>query len=187
MEDKWPCYNRTAQHSPWPTRRDIDVYHCSATWASWRQSSSANRLFVNSLFRHTTKETSKLCITGPLWRESTSDRWIPLIKGPWRHHVLGPDFLLHLSGYDLSHRTFLSTVFLFIAGSWYRDQWRKPWWLTIYIYIYIYIIYTYIQVWPKFYPWSCRAMCNIVLYCTAIYREYKVRIHGFIFKLYVIR
>ena len=28
-----------------------------------------------------TKETSKLCITGPLWEELTNHRWIPLTKG----------------------------------------------------------------------------------------------------------
>ena len=36
----------------------------------------------NSLFRLTTKKISELHITDPLWGESTSDWWIPLIKGP---------------------------------------------------------------------------------------------------------
>ena len=35
----------------------------------------------SSLHRLTSKETSKLYITGPLWGESTGDRWIPLTKG----------------------------------------------------------------------------------------------------------
>ena len=33
-----------------------------------------------NFFRPTTKETSKFTITGPLWRESPCDRWIPLTK-----------------------------------------------------------------------------------------------------------
>ena len=37
--------------------------------------------FFNSLNRLTTKIISKSSITGPLWGESTSDRWIPLTKG----------------------------------------------------------------------------------------------------------
>ena len=35
----------------------------------------------NCLLRLTAKNTSKLCITGPLWWRFTSDQWIPLIKG----------------------------------------------------------------------------------------------------------
>ena len=35
-----------------------------------------------SLSRQTTKETSRICIIGLLWRESTHDWWIPLTKGP---------------------------------------------------------------------------------------------------------
>ena len=35
----------------------------------------------NSLLRLTSKKTSRIHITGPLWRESTSDQWIPLTKG----------------------------------------------------------------------------------------------------------
>ena len=39
--------------------------------------------FFNSLVRLTAKKSSKLCITGHLWRESTGDQWIFLIKGQW--------------------------------------------------------------------------------------------------------
>ena len=37
----------------------------------------------NALFRLTIKTSPKLSITGPLWGESTGDRWIPLTKGQW--------------------------------------------------------------------------------------------------------
>ena len=55
-------------------------------------SSQYDRLF-NSLLWLTTKKTSKVTVTGLLWRESTSDRWIstqrPVYYGkfsmPWRH------------------------------------------------------------------------------------------------------
>ena len=43
--------------------------------------SLATGMFVQHLFRLTTKETSKLHITGPLSGESTGDQWIPLTKG----------------------------------------------------------------------------------------------------------
>ena len=39
------------------------------------------QLFVQQLIQVNTMEPSKLHITGPLWRESTSDWWIPLTKG----------------------------------------------------------------------------------------------------------
>ena len=37
--------------------------------------------FFNKLVRLVSQKTSKLPIAGPLWEESTDDRWIPLIKG----------------------------------------------------------------------------------------------------------
>ena len=59
-----------------------------------------NNLFTlhclfSSLFRLTPKEISKLRSTGPLWGESTSDRWFPSqrvrraesVSMAWRHHV----------------------------------------------------------------------------------------------------
>ena len=51
----------------------------------WKVSLSIKSLLLdcysNSLFRVMTKKSSKVRITGPLWRESTSDWWIPLTKG----------------------------------------------------------------------------------------------------------
>ena len=35
----------------------------------------------NNFSSVTAEKTSKLCITGPLWMESTGDRWIPSTKG----------------------------------------------------------------------------------------------------------
>ena len=48
----------------------------------------------NSLFKLTSKETSKACVTGLLWGKSMGDRWIPITKGSnvenvsmcWHHH-----------------------------------------------------------------------------------------------------
>ena len=37
--------------------------------------------WLNWLFRLTSKEISKIRITGPFWGESTGHRWIPLTKG----------------------------------------------------------------------------------------------------------
>ena len=39
---------------------------------------------LNSLFLDNTKENFKACIAGPMWGESSGDRWIPLTKGQWR-------------------------------------------------------------------------------------------------------
>ena len=39
------------------------------------------KCLFNSLLGASIKGTSKIRITGPLWRESTGDRWIPLTKG----------------------------------------------------------------------------------------------------------
>ena len=38
---------------------------------------------LNRLFRRRSKKTSKPRVTGPLWGESTGDRWIPLAKGQY--------------------------------------------------------------------------------------------------------
>ena len=42
--------------------------------------SPAIRRYINSLFRLTKNKSSMLCITGNLWRETISNRWIPHTK-----------------------------------------------------------------------------------------------------------
>ena len=56
-------------------------HYSDDTWVSLRLKSPSTRRFVQHVFQTNTKETSKLCITGPLWGESTGYRWIPLTKG----------------------------------------------------------------------------------------------------------
>ena len=67
--------------------------HICDTWPRWIKSCDVtchwrhtnvqvfriigNLTLFNGLFRETAKESSKFCITGPLWGESTGDRWIP--------------------------------------------------------------------------------------------------------------
>ena len=48
---------------------------------TYRLLSPAHRLFVQQFVQATIKEPSKLRVTGPLWGESTGDRWIPITKG----------------------------------------------------------------------------------------------------------
>ena len=48
---------------------------------AWRLKLSATSLLFNGSFKGTSKKTSQLCTAGPLWGESTGDRWIPLTKG----------------------------------------------------------------------------------------------------------
>ena len=50
------------------------IWHYSdVTWASWRLQSPASQMFIPAYI----KENNKSRITGPLWRESTVDRWLP--------------------------------------------------------------------------------------------------------------
>ena len=56
-------------------------HYCDCTWAPWLLRSPATRVRVQQLAPGNINETSKVRITGPLWRESTGDQWIPLPKG----------------------------------------------------------------------------------------------------------
>ena len=54
----------------------------------WRQNEHHGALnhqpfdcLFNTVFNLTSKETQKVRVTGPLWGESTGDRWILLAKG----------------------------------------------------------------------------------------------------------
>ena len=46
-------------------------------WMSIIASQITYNLIVQQFLRLTSEGTSKLCITGPLWRESVNDQWIP--------------------------------------------------------------------------------------------------------------
>ena len=39
--------------------------------------------YLKNMFKLSKKNTSKLCITGPLWGESTGEQWIPHTKGQY--------------------------------------------------------------------------------------------------------
>ena len=81
----WFCYhliakpgNKTAAPS-WP-----DPYlHLTLTsyGVITSQITGNSTCLFNHLFTLTAKKIPKLCITGPLWGESTTNRWIPLTKG----------------------------------------------------------------------------------------------------------
>ena len=60
---------------------------------AWYLTSMANQLF-HILFRLTTMKTPKLCITGPLWGESTSDQWIPSPDSKVHGANMGPTLVL---------------------------------------------------------------------------------------------
>ena len=49
--------------------------------AWYRHKSLASLLFAQPFIQAQIKENIKGHITGPLWGESTGDRWIPLTKG----------------------------------------------------------------------------------------------------------
>ena len=54
----------------WHIRQNTTRHYSDVTWASQCLKSLAIRLFVVQPLRLTTKKTSQLCITGPLWGES---------------------------------------------------------------------------------------------------------------------
>ena len=56
-------------------------HYSDVTWALWHLISPDTQELVQQIVQANIKETSKVCITGPLWRESTGDWWIPLTKG----------------------------------------------------------------------------------------------------------
>ena len=53
----------------------------TSQWARWRLKYPWLDCLLNRLFWHRSKKTPKLRATGPLWGESTGDRWILLIMG----------------------------------------------------------------------------------------------------------
>ena len=57
----------------------IKVSGWCSTW--WHFKSQASQLFTQPLFRHRSKKTSKLHITGLFCGEFTGDWWIPCTKG----------------------------------------------------------------------------------------------------------
>ena len=59
----------------------VQIITVTSQWAGWYLKSPAFRLFVLLFVQANIKENIKARVTGPLWGESTGDRWIPLIKG----------------------------------------------------------------------------------------------------------
>ena len=71
------------------------LHYDDVKWPSWRFELLASRVFVQQFVETDNKETSKVCVTVPLWREYTCHRWIPCKKrkmfaGFWyRHNIPG--------------------------------------------------------------------------------------------------
>ena len=71
------------------------ILSVTSQWASWRLKSSTFQWFIPPSVKAKIKENIKASGTGPLWGESTTDRYISPHKGPvkperismvWRHH-----------------------------------------------------------------------------------------------------
>ena len=70
-------------------------------WVWWRLKLTALQVFVQRFYGDYIKESIKVRITGPLWGESTSDRWFPLTKGQKRKKSFSShDVIRSLSGYS---------------------------------------------------------------------------------------
>ena len=126
----------------WWKRTTGTLFRCAELWITvqWRQISVmasqilSTRLRIQQLV-HSTKKTSKLCITGPLWAESTDDRWIPQKKFPFHDVIMYNVYCCWLRySYDLGHwMGNVSTSTIFSTG-WTRScendniwcsSWRK--------------------------------------------------------------
>ena len=75
------CYINPLRNPYIPPARTYNSNNSDVASVSWRFKSPAT--LSNGLFPLSAKETSKLHTSGSLWRESTEDLWIPLIKGQW--------------------------------------------------------------------------------------------------------
>ena len=79
-----------------------------------------NSASLNSLFRLTSRNISKLHIAGPLWGESTSNWWIPLAKGQYHGKSFHENYIImfliwsHIS-YRMSHE--IGTHSILCCGS----------------------------------------------------------------------
>ena len=56
------------------------MHYSDVKWPSWTLKLLVNQVFVQQFVQTNNKETSQLCVTVPLWRESTSNWWIPHTK-----------------------------------------------------------------------------------------------------------
>ena len=71
------------------------LFHCGdVKWRPRLPKLPINRMFVQQFVQTGNKETAKVCVAVPLWRESTDDQWIPPTKDSnaknvsisWRHN-----------------------------------------------------------------------------------------------------
>ena len=112
-------------------------------------------------------------VTGPLCREFTGHRWVPLAKasdaGFWCFLWSALHQAVRLS--KQSRRRLFETpsrsLWRHCNGS-TRHQWVPDISCDLF---FIQITHSCVRVWRKFYLRCCHAVCNNVLYCTAIYPE----------------
>ena len=115
-------------------------YWC--TYSKVASQITATELFVTSgysLFRPKTMKPPRLCIVGPLWRESTGEWWIPshrwnlLTKGQWMAEMLKvfPCHGVHMMSLWWLLKRLLST--------WCWLDWDVVWHESYLQYIYIHI------------------------------------------------
>ena len=71
----------------------MSVHNRDVTWTPLRPRSPATRVFCSTIFQAYIKETSMLCVTGPLLGEFTGHCWIPLTKG--QQHEINVYFPVH--------------------------------------------------------------------------------------------
>ena len=87
LSDTWMSYNNIWQENEWKSYMllyiyviDIIEYHSVGYWSFGVSNSQYLDCLFNSSVGSTTYETSKFCVTGPLWGESTVRRWFSIAK-----------------------------------------------------------------------------------------------------------
>ena len=66
-------YGCNYQSMPWPKHITI-----TSQWTSWHLKLTTTRRFIQLFVSTNIKENVKVRVTGPMWMESTGDRWIPV-------------------------------------------------------------------------------------------------------------
>ena len=97
-----------------------------------QMASNKGSCLFRRLRRLTSKEISKLRITGPLWRESTGDRWFPSqnasnaesVSTSWRHHGFSQCFVSEIfAWYGIKHTLYFTA--LSVVGNMVISEARK--------------------------------------------------------------
>ena len=96
----WRSPYHTLQSGPMSPTIDLFSIKLTSKWGSWRLKLPASWLFTQLFFRHRSKKTSKVCVTGLCEGNSPGTGEFPTQKARyagnvsiwWRHHVYNAEY-----------------------------------------------------------------------------------------------